>query len=172
MSQVDISWADMAARVVRVILARKGMGYAELAKALESVGVEENERSLALRVMRGRVKFSLLLQILHVTHSTTPRLWLDALSLEDSWEARAAAVLDAERARHPTVSVGDLALRMVQLGASLSEKTLALHIEQGTISLPEFLQCVVALGSLSLDRYIDYDDLVAVARGTAAERSL
>ncbi|KWC66015.1 hypothetical protein WL54_05180 [Burkholderia ubonensis] len=118
------------------------------------------------------MKFSLLLQILHVTHSTTPRLWLDALSLEDSWEARAAAVLDAERARHPTVSVGDLALRMVQLGASLSGKTLALHIEQGTISLPEFLQCVVALGSLSLDRYIDYDDLVAVARGAVAERSL
>ncbi|PXW22300.1 DUF6471 domain-containing protein [Paraburkholderia caballeronis] len=171
MSQVDTRWADMAARVVRVILARKGMGYAELATALQAVGVTESERSLALRVMRGRVKLSMLLQILHVTHSTIPRLWLDAISRSDSWEARATAILEAELSRHPAVSVDDLTLRMVQLGASLSEKTLASHIDQGTISLPEFLQCVLALGSLSLDRYIDYDDLIAVGRSAVGERS-
>jgi len=168
---VDTRWADMAARVVRVILARKGMGYAELATALQSVDVNESERSLALRVMRGRVKLSMLLQILHVTNSTVPRLWLDAVSRSDSWEARATAVLEAELSRHPAVSVDDLTLRMVRLGAALSGKTLASHIEQGTISLPEFLQCVLALGSLSLDRYIDYDDLVAVGRTAVAERS-
>jgi Domain of unknown function (DUF6471) len=124
-SQVDTCWADMAARVVRVILARKGLGYTELATALQAVGVSESERSLALRVMRGRVKLSMLLQILHVTHSTIPRLWLDAISRSDSWEARATAVLEAELSRHPGVSVDDLTLRMVQLGASLSKKTLA-----------------------------------------------
>jgi hypothetical protein len=170
-NQVDTCWADMAARVVRVILARKGMGYAELATSLRAVGVEESERSLALRVMRGRVKLTMLLQILHVTHSTVPRLWLDAISRSDSWEARATAVLEAELSRHPAVSLDDLTLRMVRLGAGLSEKTLASHIDQGTISLPEFLQCVLALGSLSLDRYIDYDDLIAAGRSAVSERS-
>jgi hypothetical protein len=170
-SHVDTRWADLAARVVRVILARKGLGYAELAMALQAVGVTESERSLALRVTRGRVKLSMLLQILHVTHSTMPRLWLEAISRSDSWEVRATAVLEAELSRHPAVSVDDLTLRIVQLGASLSEKTLASHIGQGTITLPEFLQCVLALGSLSLDRYIDYDDLIAVGRSAIAERS-
>lgn len=171
MSQVDTGWADMAARVVRVVLARKGMGYAELATALRAVGANESERSLALRVMRGRVKLSMLLQILHVTRSSIPRLWLDAVSRSDSWEARATAVVEAELSRHPAVSVNDLTLRMVQLGAALSEKTLASHIDEGTISLPEFLQSILALGSLSLDRYIDYDDLIAVGRNAVAERS-
>jgi hypothetical protein len=60
---------------------------------------------------------------------------------------------------------------MVQLGASLSEKTLASHIDQGNISLPEFLQSVLALGSSSLDLYIDYRDLIAVGRSAATERS-
>jgi hypothetical protein len=169
-SHVDTCWADMAARVVRVILARKGIGYAELATALQTVGVTESARSLALRVMRGRVKLSMLLQILHVTHSKMPRLWLEAISRSDSWEVRATAVLEAELSRHPAVSVDDLTLRMVQLGASLTEKTLASHIDQGNISLPEFLQSILALGSLSLDRYIDYDDLIAVGRSAVAER--
>ncbi|MFM0239838.1 MULTISPECIES: DUF6471 domain-containing protein [Paraburkholderia] len=171
MSHVDTCWADMAARVVRVILARKGMGYAELATALRAVDVNESERSLALRVTRGRVKLSMLLQILHVTHSVIPQLWLDAFSRSDSWQARATAVLEAELSRHPTVSVDDLAQRMVQLGASLSEKTLASHIDQGNISLPEFLQSILALGSSSLDLYIDYRDLIAVGRSAATERS-
>ncbi|MGC7403990.1 DUF6471 domain-containing protein [Pandoraea pneumonica] len=171
MSQVETGWADMAARVVRVILARKGMGYAELAAALQSVGVIENERSLALRVTRGRVKLPMLLQILHVTHSTMPRLWLDAIAYRGSWESRAALALAAELSRHPALSVDDLTLRMVELGASLSEKTLAAHISQGTISLPEFLQCILALGSPSLDRYIDYDDLIATGRAAVAGRS-
>ncbi|WP_414446772.1 DUF6471 domain-containing protein [Burkholderia sp. 22PA0099] len=172
MSQFDTSWADMSARVIRVILARKGMGYAELATALESVGVEENEKSLALRVMRGRVKFPMLLQILHVTNSLAPRAWLDAMSLDTSWEGRAMGVLEVERARHPAVSNDYLAQRMVQLGSTLSEKTLASHLDQGTVSLPEFLQFIVALGSSSLDLYVDYDDLAAVARAAVAERSL
>lgn len=171
MSQVDTSWADMAARVVRVILARKGVGYAELATALQSVGAAENERSLALRVTRGRVKLSMLLQILQVTHSTIPRLWLDAFALHDSWERRTAAVLEAEISRHPALTVDELTQRMVRLGASLSKKTLAAHISQGTISLPEFLQCILALGSLSLDRFIDYDDLIATGQSLAVQRS-
>lgn len=172
MSEAGTSWSDLAARVVRVILARKGMGYAELATALASVGVEENERSLALRVMRGHIKLGLLLQILLVTHSTLPCLWLEPASRPGSWEGRAKAVLEAERSRHPTVTVEELAQRMIQLGAGLTEKTLAAHIDLGTISLPEFLQYAVALGSLSLERYIDYDDLVAVVRPTSDERSM
>lgn len=161
MSEAEAPWSSLAARVVRVVLARKDFGYAQLSEALASVGVRESERSLASRVSRGRVKLSLLLQILAVTGAKVPTLWGDVLSAPGTWEERARAVVIAELSRQPTVSFEELAHRMVRLGAELTEKTLASHLEQGTISLPEFLQCLVALGSSSLERYVDYEDLVA-----------
>lgn len=163
MSDAETPWSRLASRVVRVVLARKDFSYAQLSDALVAVGVNESERSLASRVSRGRIKLSLLLQILAVTGAKVPPLWGDVLSMPRGWEGRARAVVIAELSRHPTVSFDDLAERMVRLGADLTAKTLASHLEQGTISLPEFLQCLVALGSSSLERYIDYEDLVAAA---------
>jgi hypothetical protein len=42
------------------------------------------------------------------------------------------------------------------------------HMDEGLISLPEFLQCLVALGSSSLERYVDYEDLAAAALAASA----
>lgn len=161
MNEVDTPWSTLASRVVRVVLARKDFSYAQLSEALASVGVKESERSLASRVSRGRIKLSLLLQILSVTGAKLPNLWGTVLSIRGTWEQRARAVVAVELSRQPTVSIDELAQRMVRLGADLTEKTLASHLAQGTISLPEFLQCLVALGSSSLEGYVDYEDLVA-----------
>lgn len=168
MSEVDTPWTGLASRVVRAVLARKGVSYAELACALTSVGVNESERSLASRVSRGRIKLGLLLQILSVTRAKMPRLWLQPASLPGTWEDRARGVIEAELSRHPTVTVQELAQRMVRLGADLTERTLASHLLDGTVSLPEFLQCVVALGSSSMERFIDYEDLVAAVEVPSA----
>ncbi|MEX3984063.1 DUF6471 domain-containing protein [Paraburkholderia sp. EG287A] len=159
-SEVDTPWSGMASRVVRVALARKDCSYSRLSEALVSVGVKESESALASRVSRGRIRLALLLQIFSVTNSKAPQLWSAALAQSGKWEERAAAVVAAELSRHPTVSVTELAQRMLRLGADLTEKTLVSHLTHGTISLPAFLQALVALGSTSLDYYVDYDDLV------------
>ncbi|MCK4140500.1 DUF6471 domain-containing protein [Ralstonia pseudosolanacearum] len=168
MSEAETPWSSLASRVVRVVLARKDFSYSRLSEALASVGVNESERSLASRVSRGRIKLGLLLQILFVTGAKVPKLWDDALSGPGTWEQRARAVVVAELSRQPTVSINELAQRMVRLGADLTEKTLTSHLAQGTLSLPEFLRCLVALGSSSLERYVDYEDLVAAVQAKPA----
>jgi hypothetical protein len=160
-SELETPWSSLAARVVRVVLARKDFGYAQLSEALASVGVKESNRALASRVSRGRIKLSLLLQILTVTGSKVPALWGTAISTPGTWEQRAKGVVVAELCRQPLVTFDELAQRMIRLGADLTEKTLMSHLDEGIISLPEFLQCLVALGSSSLERYVDYEDLAA-----------
>ncbi|WP_321815134.1 MULTISPECIES: DUF6471 domain-containing protein [unclassified Paraburkholderia] len=160
----ETPWSNLAARLVRGLLVRKDFSYAQLSENLLPLGVKESERALASRVSRGRVRLSLLLQIYSVTGANLPTLWGGVLSIPGTWEQRARAVCLMELSRQPMVSFEELAHRMVRLGATFSEGTLVSHLEQGTISLPEFLQCVVALGSSSLDHWIDYQDLVAAAR--------
>jgi hypothetical protein len=157
-------WANLASRVVRVVLARKDFGYVALSDGLSTLGVAESERSLASRVFRGRIRLALLLQIFYVTGAKTPPLWAEALATPGTWEDRAKAVLYAELSRHPTVTLVELATRLVRLGANLTEKTLVSHLSTGDLSLPAFLQCLVALGSSSLENYVDYEDLVSAAR--------
>ncbi|MFL9869233.1 DUF6471 domain-containing protein [Paraburkholderia fungorum] len=159
-SEEDTHWANLASRVVRVVLARKDFSYATLSEALAALGVIESERSLASRISRGRIRLALLLQILDATGAKAPRLWEAAIMADGTWEDRAAAVVLAELARHPTVTLPELARRLVLLGADLTEKTLLSHLSTGALSLPAFLQCIVALGSSSLDCYLDYEDLV------------
>ncbi|CAD6538833.1 DUF6471 domain-containing protein [Paraburkholderia metrosideri] len=161
MSDAETPWSSLAARVVRVVLARKDFGYAQLSEALASVGVKESNRALASRVSRGRIKLCLLLQILTVTGAKVPTLWCAAVAMPGTWEQRAKEVIIAELSRQPMVTFDELAHRMIRLGADLTEKTLMSHLDEGIISLPEFLQCLVALGSSSLERYVDYEDLAA-----------
>jgi len=165
-NEADTPWANMASRVVRVLLERKGFGYAALSDALTTLKVMESERSLASRVSRGRIKLALLLQIISVTNAKVPRLWVRPLKETETWEDQARAVVLAELSRHPNVTLDELAHRLVRLGADLTEKTLISHLSSGTLSLPAFLQCLVALGSSSLELYVDYEDLVSAARAS------
>ncbi|MDW5418195.1 DUF6471 domain-containing protein [Iodobacter sp. CM08] len=161
--ETDTRWVELAARVVRVALARKNCSYAELSTALEKAGVLESERGLATRVSRGRIKAALLFQIIDVIHAKLPLNWETSIVCCLTWEAKVRAVISIELARHPSVTINELAQRMIRLGANMTEKTLVIHLQSGSISLPELLQCLVALGSSSLELYIDYEDLLAVA---------
>ncbi|SKC83720.1 hypothetical protein SAMN05445504_3718 [Burkholderia sp. CF099] len=172
MSDADSLWASLATRVVRVALARWDHGYAELVETLVSAGIQENERSLINRVSRGTARFTLLLQIIHVARDEPPPLWIDALSTVGSWEARAHGVMVAELSRQPWVTPLKLAQRLADIGVPIGEKTLALHLEEGTFSLSLFLQCLTVLGSPSLDRYIPFNQLVSAANAGRAAASV
>lgn len=160
-SAANPSWNDLASRVIRVALERKGLSYAELADTLTSIGVKETERALISRVARGSVKLTLLLQIIYVTHALPPRPWIDAVRAEGPWEARARAVISAELAGKPWITPLRLTALLADIGTTISEKALVSQLSSGSLPLSFFLQCLVVLGSTSLDRYIDFSDLVS-----------
>lgn len=163
MSEIDSPWSEMAARVVRVVLARKGVGYAEVSERLAKLGVEESDKSLAVRLSRGRISLVLLLQVIDVSKAQFPLSWQGVRAHTGTWEERAIFVIERELARHPLIGVDELARRIIALGAGLTQKTLENRIASGTLSLATFLQCLVALGSESLAAFIDYSDLVDAA---------
>jgi hypothetical protein len=160
-SESNSPWVSLTARIVRVVLARKDVSYATLAKGLAAFGHTEDEKALAARVALGRVRLSLLLQILCVTRCEVPRLWKDNLSSEDSWETRAQAVIEAELAQCPMVDMNEVTSKLVALGAGFSERTLANHVGRGELFMPVFLRLLVILRSPSLELFIDYADLIA-----------
>ena len=163
MSEIDSPWSELAARVVRVVLTKKGVGYAEVSERLALKGIEESDKGLAVRISRGRISLTLLLQVIDVTGAKLPVAWQAIKWGKSAWEERAASVVRRELERHPMVDIDELARRIIPLGAGLTQKTLEGRISSGTLSLPTFLQCLVALGSESLGDYIDYEDMVDAA---------
>ncbi|MCX5543870.1 DUF6471 domain-containing protein [Paraburkholderia sp. CNPSo 3076] len=168
MGEVPTSWANLAARVIRVALARADCSYGDLAVVLNSLGIEDTERALIARVARGSARFTLLLQILHATEAGAPRLWMAPLAMTGTWEARARAVMAVELSEQPWITVSELVRRLSSIGVTTTEKTLGSHLAAGTFSLTLFLQCMTVLRSSNLDRYIDFHVLAAAAESGVA----
>ncbi|MBG7622083.1 hypothetical protein I5R65_21635 [Herbaspirillum sp. AP02] len=160
----DAKWAALASRIVRVVMARKDVAYDLLAFRLADLGVHETKSGLASRLSRGRISLPLFLQILKVSGAKVPPQWASAYGGDESWECRAVKVVEAELARRPLVSMAEMLRRVVELDAGPTEHTLMAHISSGTISLASFLQCLVVLGSESLELYLDFEDMAACAK--------
>lgn len=164
MSDSEQVWIEMAGRVIRTVLARKGIGYTHLSIGLTKLGISDDEKALAARVSRGRISLAMFLQVAQVANAKLPALWGLNQNGQDSFELKASHVMCAELSRHPTVTISDLARRIQRIGANHSEKTLVARISAGSLSLATFLQCLVALGSTSLEPFVDYEDLVSAAQ--------
>ncbi|WP_227243078.1 DUF6471 domain-containing protein [Paraburkholderia caribensis] len=162
--QPDTPWTRLASRVIRVALARKDVSYQQLVSAMAASGSSQTERALVSKIFRGTPKLSLLLQIIDVSGAQPPALWTQAIRVNGTWEDRAAAVLASELARQPWVTPKELVRRIRMLGTEISESVLTTHLTEGTASLALALQCLTVLGSTSLERYIDNEDLIEAAR--------
>ncbi|WP_353554934.1 DUF6471 domain-containing protein [Paraburkholderia terrae] len=152
-------------------MARKDVTYAALADALAADGSTDGERALVSRISRGTLKLSLLLQIISITCATPPQRWTQALSRKGSWEQKAHDVIASELARQPTNDISELSRRLARVGASLPVKTLEANIATGSMPLALFLQLLLVLNSDSLERYVDYDDLLDAAKATSLDES-
>ncbi|WDZ95753.1 DUF6471 domain-containing protein [Herbaspirillum sp. WKF16] len=158
----DAQWSALSSRVVRVVMTRKDVAYDFVALRLADVGIKETKSGLASRLSRGRISLVLFLQILRISKAKVPPLWAAALQNGEDWERSATRIVELELSRRPMVTMDEMVRRVVELGAGPAGRTLATYIFQGTISLASFLQCLVVLGSESLELYIDFEDMVAL----------
>jgi hypothetical protein len=166
----DAAWAGLASRVARVALTRKDLSYASMVDRLAAIGIAASERAIVSKVSRGTLRLSIFLQLLSVAGNRVPRLWLQAMAQSGDWSVVTQRVIQAELAQTtdsispPLLTIKELAQRLSTFGVSVSLPTLGSHIKLGTMPLSLFLACVTALNSRSLDDFIDFEDLLAVAR--------
>ncbi len=58
-------WQAMAKGVIRAELARRELGYKELAEKLAEIGIKETERNLSNKINRGTFTAVFLMQVMH-----------------------------------------------------------------------------------------------------------
>jgi hypothetical protein len=167
----ELTWPKLASRLMRVAMVRADTTYSELAAGLTENGEGETVRSIETRVFRGKAPFGFFLAILCVTHSDIPPLWRKAIAEGQSWDEKAAGVLQAELANYSRVPSVELSRRMEPFGSHLSARELETAIKTGAFSVIDFLQIAAALGFATLERYVDLPDLDAAALSTVADNS-
>lgn len=60
--RTSVDWQLDARRLLRAQLALKDMGYKELSRALETLGIEESPKVLSNKINRGTFSFAFFLQ--------------------------------------------------------------------------------------------------------------
>jgi hypothetical protein len=58
-------WNEQAKNILKAYLARKNMRYHDLALALQAMGLEENQNSIATKLSRGTFSFAFFLQCMY-----------------------------------------------------------------------------------------------------------
>lgn len=53
----DVDWSRYAAQTLKAELAKAGVGYEELTRRLQSIGVEESYKGIASKINRGTFSF-------------------------------------------------------------------------------------------------------------------
>ncbi|MBT9538306.1 DUF6471 domain-containing protein [Thiobacillus sp.] len=69
-----VDWKQEARRLLRAQLALKDVTYKGLSRALLSVGVDENPKALANKIIRGTFSFSFFLQCMRALDVDVVRL--------------------------------------------------------------------------------------------------
>ncbi len=58
-------WTEQAKGILKSQLARKNMRYHDLALALQAIGLEENQNTIATKLSRGTFSFAFFLQCMY-----------------------------------------------------------------------------------------------------------
>ncbi|WP_434113364.1 DUF6471 domain-containing protein [Paraburkholderia caffeinilytica] len=156
---IDVAWARLASRAVRVALTRRDVSYAQLADELTKLGLSESARSVEGKVQRGTFRFTFFLQALMASHGEYPEHWSRALSDESPWEVRAAALMKGELALHPWLDWGKLSRRLGEIGVNLPPEALATQIDDGMFSAALFFQCAAVCRFNGTQLFLDASDL-------------
>ncbi|WP_454826658.1 DUF6471 domain-containing protein [Paraburkholderia xenovorans] len=165
---VDGPWERLSSRALRVMLTRRDVSYAQLAKALTQIGVAESERSIEGKVHRGRFRHTFFLQVLTASSSLYPEQWAHALHGEMGWQDRAAAILRGELSRQPWLDWVKLSKRLEEIGVYVEPESLRVQIEDGSFSTALFLQCATVCRFAGIHLFLDQLDLNEAALAGAS----
>jgi hypothetical protein len=167
----EAAWSKLASRAVRVILARRDMSYAALAKEFVELGIAESARSVEGKIQRGTFRFSFLLQALAASQADCPAQWQQALTAELTWEERASSILRSELAQLPWLDWHALSSRLSEIGITVPAAALGEQVMSGTFSATLFLQCATVCRFPVLTGFVDTSSLNdAALAGTAPSR--
>jgi len=83
-------WDDVAHRMVRIEMVRKGLTYADLVERLKPLGVDDNERNIRNKVARGTFSGVFLIQCLAALGVKTVDLMAYSLPFDDTDPANEA----------------------------------------------------------------------------------
>jgi DNA (cytosine-5)-methyltransferase 1 len=67
---IDVDWNKLATTTIKVELARSGIGYEELIRRLEEIGVHESYTGLAAKINRGTFSFAFFMQCMKALNKT------------------------------------------------------------------------------------------------------
>lgn len=70
----DVDWHKLATNTIKVELARSGIGYEELIRRLEVIGVHESYTGIAAKINRGTFSFMFFMQCMKALSINTVRL--------------------------------------------------------------------------------------------------
>lgn len=70
----DIDWHKLATNTIKVELARSGIGYEELIRRLEAIGVKESYTGIAAKINRGTFSFMFFMQCMKALGKSEIRL--------------------------------------------------------------------------------------------------
>ncbi|MHB9838295.1 DUF6471 domain-containing protein [Paraburkholderia terrae] len=145
------------------------MSYARLAADLGRLGVEESERSIEGKILRGTFRFSFFLQSLVASGADWPAHWESALRANEDWERRASMLMQSELDARPWISWAELSRRLAAIGEHVTPEALSTQVKSGAFPATLFLQCAVVCSFVGLELFVDQSDLhEAARRGSAA----
>jgi Domain of unknown function (DUF6471) len=163
---IGITWTTLASRVMRGVLARKGLSYADAARALRDRGAHDTERSVEGKIQRGTFRTAFALQMLAAIDAEVPQQWKLPLDTANTWEQKASALIQTEMALHPGVNHIELRRRLATVGVELESHALVASISSGTFLFTLLLQTAAVLPMNGLERFVDAADLrAACTRG-------
>ena len=67
-------WNEKTKIILKAQLAQKNMRYHDLAIALNEIGIDENQNTIATKLSRGTFSFAFFLQCMHALEITTIEL--------------------------------------------------------------------------------------------------
>lgn len=167
---MEKSWANLASRVVRVVLARKDVKPAELAELLQKAGIGYSAKTLTERISRGLISLGEFVCILSSVGHDVPPLWGYKFDVSKSSEKRFSQVIEAskyvinaEMKRRPDIDLPVLVNLMARAEAEVGSERLMNDIQSGELLLRDFLVMTFCLGSSSLDGYLCANEFFEVA---------
>lgn len=161
---MNLSWPELSQRIVRGMLARKGVRTGDLIPFLREIDTTYSEDSIPQLIARDRVSLELFLQMLVAADDEIPLLWRGAVdNNEGGWKGRVSRVVEAELREYSKKQRAEVVDEMVALGAARSAKNIASRIDTGEISLQEFLIMTYVIRSTTLSHYLDKKDVASAA---------